>query len=238
MAKRKQKPKTTSKPIAKSTAKSKSTSRKKRLTKAEQIASMPIEDIIEAASGGNRDVLEKYASTLKGGYTRRVNTFKKAGMFSYAQETYERGGPPPSRKTPFKSMSYNQLIHEIARYQQFFNSQTASVQGIREVNQEQDARLFGVDENGNPKDTLSDDERILMWSLYMEFNNQFKTKFGSNQTQRMLASMVKAGVDGLDMHTIITRARNRLYYRSRRENERNAMSNAESQIQDWKRPRK
>lgn len=197
---------------------------KKRLSKAEQIAQMPIEDIISSASGGNRTVLEKYASTLKGGYTRRINQFSKAGVFSYAQEAYEKNGPAPDRKTPFKKMSYNQLVHEIARYQSFFNSQTSTISGINEINREQDARLFGVDENGNPLDTLTNEERTLMWSLYMEYRNQYKGKFGSNQQQRMLATMVKQGVENLDVPTILRRARDRLYYRSRRENEQEQRS--------------
>lgn len=141
--------------------------------------------------GGKKGVerLRKMYTTLKSAYTRRTNQIKKAGLVSHAQLAYERDETPTRRKTA-SSMTRNQLILEILRYQDFFKAKTSTVEGINEVNKEQDTRIFEV-EGGEKSRDMTPEERELFWDLYDEFKNKYsdwRSRFGSEQIQKMLAT--------------------------------------------------
>lgn len=166
---------------------------KKNKTKAEQIASIPIENIVKM-SGGDRRTLQRYVTTLRSGYKRRVSSFKRAGVISHAQIALEATLPPKSIQ--LTKMTRNQLILEIARYSKFFNDMTSSMEGIKKVNREQDIRLFGKDSKGRPKHTMSQEERTRFWSLYEEFQNQNPSKFvnyGYNKVQEAITEIALSG---------------------------------------------
>jgi len=171
--------------------KKKKSVRSRKPTKAEQIAKIPIEQLVSARGEEGRKQLIKYARTLRTGYVRRVQAFERHGIFSYAQKSLERS--IQERKTPFQltKMTRNQLILEIARYQKFFNDQTSSIEGIKAVNREQDIRIFGVNpKTGKPRSTMSDEQRIKFWDLYDEYRNQYVSaiyKYPSEEIQQILA---------------------------------------------------
>lgn len=168
--------------------------KKKRLTKAEQIAKIPIERIVKLAGKEGRKELEKYARTLISGYKRRVGAFIRHGLVSYAEISLE--GSIPYRQQPIKNMTRNQLIMEIARYQKFFNDETSSVEGIKRVNREQDIRIFGTDSRGRPIRTMTQEERTRYWALYDEYLNQnpnSTSKYGSESVQQTLADALFSG---------------------------------------------
>lgn len=161
----------------------------KKLTKAEKIAKMPIEDIIKISGPYGRARLIEYARTLRAGYRRRAQSIKNHELISHAQISLEAS--LPKRNVQLTKLTRNQLILEIARYQKFFNDETSSLAGIRRVNNAQDIRLFGADSRGRPRARLSPEERERFWSLYDEYKNQNPAgtnKYGSETVQQILAS--------------------------------------------------
>lgn len=144
---------------------------KKKLTKAEKIALMPPETISKLKGDAGRKELIGYLRTMRSSYKRRVGAFKRKGLYSYAQESFEKTRPP--KEIQLTKMTRNQMLFEFFRYAAFFNSDTSSEAGIREVNKNQDIRIFGKDERGRPKHTLNQEERRAYWDLYDEFKNLF-----------------------------------------------------------------
>lgn len=169
----------------------------KKLTRAERIAKIPIEEIGKLKGASGRKQLETYLKNLEMGYKRRVQSFRKRGITSYAQLSFESGIPAGVKsRQSIKDMTRNQLILEIARYQKFFNDKTSSIEGIKEVNREQDIRIFGKNRRGQPRKRMTEDERKRFWSLYEEYLNQDPTassKYGSESIQQMVADALFSG---------------------------------------------
>lgn len=162
---------------------------KRRQTKAEKIAQIPIEEIMKLSSSDNKETLDSYLKTLSMGYKRRVASFKRKGIFSYAQDRYEAYHPKLGPKDIAK-MSYNRKILEIAKLQHFFNSETSNEEGIRRVNREQDIRIFGADKKGRPRAQMDEETRKAYWRLYDQFILENPTRFPqSNPVQQMLGSI-------------------------------------------------
>lgn len=103
------------------------------------------------------------------------------------------------QKTQFKNpptskMSRNQVLGELFTHQAFHNAKTSTVSGAREVQREQDIRLFGETSSGKPKKRMTIKQRIKFWAIYEEFQRTFKNAeylYGSNRIQQALASMMK-----------------------------------------------
>lgn len=196
---------------------------KKKLTVAERIANIPIEQIVKLSGAEGRKVLEGYVKSLQFGYRRRVQSFKKKGLVSHAQIALE-SSLPPKHKVQLTKMTRNQLILEFARYSKFFQDKTSSERGIREVNREQDARVFGVDKRGRPQRTMTNEEREKFWSLYEEFQNQKPTansRFGSESIQQMVAdALFDEGIAGGTKMDFLNKVEERLVENRRKENSR------------------
>lgn len=155
-------------------------------TKAEKIAKTPFEVFGRMSQAG----LQKTLKTLRTGYMRRVGSFKRKGLVSHAEIAFESSY---NNTKPIKEMSRNQLLYSIAQYAKFFNDITSSESGIKQVNREQDARIFGVNKFGRPKKTLTAKERESYWKLYEQFISNEPTatsKYGSENVQRLLADAV------------------------------------------------
>lgn len=165
---------------------------KRRLTKAEEIAQIPWDEIsrIKQDEDGIAQ-LRGYLKTLRSGYSRRVAAFNRKGLFSYAQYSLEKTLPENWEPARINSMTNrNKILMEIARYIKFFNDATSSESGIKRVNAEQDSRIFGVDDLGRPLQRMTSDERLDFWTLYEEFENQnpiWTTQPYSEETQKVLA---------------------------------------------------
>lgn len=194
---------------------------KRKQTKAEKIASIPIEQIIKM-SGKERKTLENYVSTLQLGYKRRVQSFARKGLTSHAQIALE-GTIPDKKPVQLTKMTRNQLILEFARYSKFFNDITSSEAGIKKVNREQDIRIFGQDAKGRPRRTMTDTERQKFWSLYEEYENQHPTassRYGSESIQQQIADAMfdTQTIGGDNLIDFLDRVENSLAQKTMEEN--------------------
>lgn len=160
----------------------------KKQTQAERISKIPIEQIT-SLSGKDRKKVESYVRTLMQGYKRRVQSFNRKGIVSYAQMSLE-GTVPSTKPVQLTKLTRNQLILEFARYSKFFNDVTSSEEGIKRINREQDIRIFGKDARGRPRRTMTQQERQKFWSLYAEYENQHPnatSRYGSESVQQQIA---------------------------------------------------
>lgn len=194
---------------------------KRKQTKSEKIASIPIEQIIKM-SGKERKTLENYVRTMRQGYKRRVQSFARKGLTSHAQIAFE-GTIPDKKPVQLTKMTRNQLILEFARYSKFFNDVTSSESGIKKVNREQDIRIFGQDAKGRPRRTMTDTERQKFWSLYEEYENQHPTassRYGSESIQQQIADALfdTQSIVGDNLIDFLDRVENRLAQKNVEEN--------------------
>ena len=128
-------------------------------------------------------------------FKSQQSMFKKheKSVFSFAldkmEDFYDRKGEKAVSRMNKRDMG-NELYH----IQEFFKSETSTIPGVRRVFREQDARIFGVDEEGNPKKRLTFDQRTNLWAAYNEFKllekESYVRNMGSNTTQQELAGMV------------------------------------------------
>lgn len=151
-------------------------------TVAEKLAETSWEDISRlTTSAEDMKILMKYVDTMRQGMNRRIQMFNRRGIFSYAADSVEamniKNEPAKnivnrimkSKVGPGKSKlatARNALIAEFAKYQQFFNAQTSSLEGIALVNAEQDKRIFGGEYQ---KKSMTDEERKVFWHMYEDF---------------------------------------------------------------------
>lgn len=155
-----------------------------RKTKAQIIAETPIEKIVE---GGKKNIgrVQKAVSTLRTGFHRRQSAIYRSGEFSHALYQYEHSLPIGYVEKPVKSMSWNELLHELSRLQSFFLGKTSDIKGIRKFNMEQDKRIFGYNADGSLT-RLTKDERKKYWDVYNEYMAQNPNReFESGQIQRV-----------------------------------------------------
>lgn len=147
-------------------------------------------EIGKLSASQTSDLLRKSREIFK----QREKSFAKAGrnIFSYAldkmQSYYEDKGVQSTEK-----MSRNEMQAELFRLQEFFNSQTANVKGARLIMREQDARIFGIDENGNPIKRMTLEERTKFWSVYEEFmksNPRYDNVYQSGKVQQYLGEIM------------------------------------------------
>lgn len=169
--------------------------KKKKLTKAEQIAKMSPEMFSKIKNDeAGRQQLISYLRTLNSGYNRRISSFRRNHLVSHAEISFEASfAKSPRKELVVKNLTRNQLLLEIARYSKFFNDKTSSVAGIKEVNKEQDKRIFGTDKRGRPLKTMTAEERTLYWTIYDEFKNMFPEWRGqpySESIQTLLADVM------------------------------------------------
>lgn len=160
------------------------------MTKSEKLARIPIEKVMTKDT--SIEDLRSMVRTLRTGYMRRVASFNKKDLVSYAQISLE-GSMTGSQDKPLKNMTRNQLILEFSRYSKFFRDETSTEAGIRKVNIDQDRRVFGTDSLGNPLRTMSNEERARFWRLYDEYINQqplATAKYGSESVQQQLADVM------------------------------------------------
>lgn len=186
---------------------------RKKKTKAEAIADIPIEQIARLKGEEGIGQLRQYVKSLQMGYKRRVGQFKRQGLTSYAQISLEASMSEPAKKRKVKNMTRNQLLMEFARYSKFFHDKTSTVEGIKEVNLEQDKRIFGQDSSGKAQGTMNDSDRKQFWSLYDEFVHQHAeliTQYGSDRVQKAISETIQDGVDPHNFGEVLKRAEEKL----------------------------
>lgn len=153
--------------------------KRKKTTQAEFVAQLPIEEINKAkATKEGIKYLSNILNKLRRGYRDRMSKINKAGEFSFAEEAFKKSVPfnkPASQILPKASISArrNILVSEISKYQDFMKNRTSTVEGILETWKEQDALIFGKDENGAPLGTLTRDERKVYWDTWNAYEKEF-----------------------------------------------------------------
>lgn len=122
------------------------------------------------------DILNKYSSTI---YSHSLDLI---------QEYYEE-----YPQTAVSRMKQNDMRRELFRLQDFFQSQSSTVKGSKEIQKEQDIRIFGEDLLGRPKKRMTLQQRKDFWAAYNEFKNSMKAdafaRLGSNRVQQFLGAM-------------------------------------------------
>ena len=174
---------------------------------------------------------------------RRLASFKSRGMTSAAAIEYlGTGGMKPVKSTKSRSekaqdirrkdpsqLTRNQMYLELARIQSFFQAKTSTIKGQAEVNRAQDIAIFGEDERGNPRFTMSQSQREQYWSVYMEFYNQHKSMFSktgtSESVQKILGNIqVKGALDPNRLQDMIDMVKSKL---DQEENKKRQMNRRE-----------
>ena len=179
----------------------------KRKTFAEKIAEMPAEEIARWKT----EEVEKNLKKLRTSYSRRVASFHKKGLVSQAELQYNVSNLPTKK---IEDMTRNQMLLEVSKIKSFFEAKTSTEKGIREVNRQQDIAIFGANKKGNPRYSMTNEERTRYWSLYTEFNNMYKTdssKYGSESIQQMLGEiMLKNDMNHDDFVAVLDEVQSRL----------------------------
>lgn len=167
----------------------KSSSSSKGATRGETIANIPLQQVAKLKGNAGRAKLISYVKAMRVTYRRRVASFKKNGLISQAQIALERD--KPEKSLPLEKMTRNQLLYEFHRYATFFQAKSSTIKGIIELNNQQDARLFGLNAQGIPNHRMSEQDRINFWNTYEEYKNQYPADlnllYSSEQIQQSIA---------------------------------------------------
>lgn len=126
----------------------------------------------------------------------RQKAFQRAkSVYSPALEKmeqyYERNGVQST-----ETMNVNKIRSELFQIQDFFKARTSDVKGARQVMREQDERIFGLNERGNPARRMTVEERTKFWQVYDEFLKTYKNAeaiYGSEKIQQYLGELTISG---------------------------------------------
>lgn len=144
------------------------------------LAGMSDEELSQLNESQIKDALKK----ARYSYQRRTQQFKRQHVTSYAEIAFEmaRGGMMRDedgelikkriKNKPVDKMSRNQAYHELAQIQHFFQSESATVEGARNINAQQDRRIFGETTfRGKkiPLQRMTNYARERYWAAYEEF---------------------------------------------------------------------
>lgn len=130
----------------------------------------------------------RHTFNIRQGQLEKVKKNVYSPALEKMEDYYEKNGA-----TPVSKISRNKAINEIARIQEFFNAKTSSVKGAREVMRQQDIRIYGKNELGNPVHRMTVEKRTKYWSVYDEFLSTYKNAeaiFGSDKIQQFLGERV------------------------------------------------
>ena len=184
----------------------------KKKTKAEQIADISWDELVKlkAKSPEDMKILRGYVNLLRQGYNRRIGEFKRKKVFSYAADAAKKSKIKNIPVTQLvKGMkpdkARNVLISEFAKYQQFFQAETSTIEGINRVNAEQDDRIFSGE---STKRSMTDKERETYWRTYEDLMDSSSIRVPAGATsesvQQMLAeAMFENGSSDYEEYTSI-----------------------------------
>lgn len=91
-------------------------------------------------------------------------------------ENFKRPKIPKNASTEYMNSMLVQMRQAYEHFARFLRSPSSKIENLEKIEREQDARIFGVDEAGNPLKTMTDEERKALWKGY----NRFKEMYGSN----------------------------------------------------------
>lgn len=145
-------------------------------TSSKKSGRLTIQRIIdEDINSWGKEGLEKNLPKMIKLYNDRARTFKSSrnkNVFSYALDKMESmypSGVKEPKKTGNNRRDFAKQQELAFRIQEFFRSKTSSEKGAREVQRDQDRRIFGEDVFGNPKKRMTYNQRQMFWSYFDEF---------------------------------------------------------------------
>lgn len=154
-----------------------------------KIKSMEASEISKLSQKEAAEMLRQFREKFR----YRQKAFARAGKNVYSpalekmESYYERNGV----QSP-DSMNVNKIRSELFQIQDFFKAETADVKGARKVMRDQDARIFGTNEKGQPLKRMTVEERTKFWSVYEEFLKTYKNAeslYGSGKIQQYLGDL-------------------------------------------------
>lgn len=154
-----------------------------------KIKSMEASEISKLSQKEAAEMLRQFREKFR----YRQKAFSRAGKNVYSpalekmESYYDRNGV----QSP-DSMNVNKIRSELFHIQDFFKSDTADVKGARKVMRDQDARIFGTNEKGQPLKRMTIEERTKFWSVYEEFLKTYKNAesiYGSGKIQQYLGDL-------------------------------------------------
>lgn len=141
-----------------------------------------------------RRQLKNILTSLRRGIGSQKSVFTRSKTFSGALHQYEAESMFGLKNRPkIENLTRNQMIMEIVKAQKFFQSKTSTVAGARQVNREQDIRLFGKNEQGLPNRVMTETERRRFWEVYEEYvhlHPDMYYRLGSSQLQSTLVNHI------------------------------------------------
>lgn len=108
-----------------------------------------------------------------------------------------------NKQQALSRISRAKAYNEIMRIQEFFRARTSDVKGAREVQREQDIRVYGEGATGKPLHRLTIDQRTKFWEFYNEYIKTYKNEefiYGSNQLQQYIGDIYIASKKKLDVN--------------------------------------
>lgn len=130
---------------------------------------------------------------------------RKRGEFVELSETYLVMNRPR-----------NALMSYVFNMRDFFTWKTSTVAGWKRVSRQQDINLFGKDENGNPRYTMNEAERIKFWELYEELKRRGTVdvyvdgRFSEGFINTWLDIAENGAAQTMDITSLIQRMENKL----------------------------
>lgn len=153
-----------------------------------QLQEMPASDIGKLSKSDAEALLSQFREKFE----MRQRAFRRAGKNVYSPALEKMNVYYDGKVQSTENMSLNKMREELFRIQEFFNSRTGTVKGAREVMREQDIRIFGKTEKGNPRYRMTIEERTQFWATYEEFmksNPRYDNAFMSGKIQQYLGEI-------------------------------------------------
>lgn len=175
--------------------------------------------------------LEKMVKDVRRQTARRISSLEKNQADSYAAYKLEQELEKFHDRYTDRSDRWA-LSAELARYHEFWASKGSTVSGAKEINREEDIRIFGSEKRGaivTPVYRMTTEERKKFWAAYMEFMNQHpekSTRDNSERIQRLVGNYMNL-VRAEDFQRIIDNVMTDL------QNTKNELTTEEAQNREW-----
>lgn len=145
-----------------------------------------------------RDEAQTLLALARKEYNRQAAIFEKNSktVYSHAYELtknyykYKRLQPPSKTKVA-------DAKSELEHLRKFFEADSSTVKGAKQLVKEQSARIFGTDEAGKNRYTMSSSQAAEFWAVYNEYRSLHPTDTtkDSNRIQQIIGAFVMSTSD-------------------------------------------
>lgn len=154
-----------------------------------QFASMTYNDI----KALNRSEAQTLLAMARKEYQKQAETFERnrKTVYSHAYELtknyykYKRLKPPSKTKI-------SDAKSELEHLRKFFEADSSTVKGARQLIKDQSARIFGVDDTGKNRYTMSAAQAAEFWATYTEYTSLHRadSRIDSNRVQQIVGAFM------------------------------------------------